>query len=375
MDPPTRRSPKGTHSISGQISRQHSCRSTKRYRSSQRGNKEVEVHPTTTQERNRCQNAESRAHDQHRWSRHPGAQDPRDPASVSLAQDIVLRRRQRGEEVLLVHRQTTEPRYCNCWSDFQVLQFSVAVDNDAEEKHECFVFISDKLAEEITLTIGQAFELAYKRFLETSGKDLESQRRAMITQQKIKRLEQENNIYKQRLLDISHFSNIRPELDQYLRKHEMKNILEVPLATSVSSNDNFEQVNGTAKKLVDFSSDNTNGNGNERIIPETQITLWFLAPPIPPRAFENTPAVGTKLEGLLLNEFDQDNDFDPRSFENNHTNAFSSTNGSASSPPLSTVAAHAEDSLIYCSFQLHHPQRPPGEPILIIITRRTPPGL
>jgi hypothetical protein len=192
------------------------------------------------------------------------------------------------------------------------------VDNDAEEKHECFVFISDKLAEEITLTIGQAFELAYKRFLETSGKDLESQRRAMITQQKIKRLEQENNIYKQRLLDISHFSNIRPELDQYLRKHEMKNILEVPLATSVSSNDNFEQVNGTAKKLVDFSSDNTNGN----------------APPIPPRAFENTPAVGTKLEGLLLNEFDQDNDFDPRSFENNHTNAFSSTNGSASSPPL-----------------------------------------
>lgn len=29
---------------------------------------------------------------------------------------------------------------------------------------------SVKLAEEITLTIGQAFELAYKRFLETFGK-------------------------------------------------------------------------------------------------------------------------------------------------------------------------------------------------------------
>lgn len=79
----------------------------------------------------------------------------------------------------------------------------IFLENENEETHECFVFISDKLAEEITLTIGQAFELAYKRFLETSGKDLESQRRAMITQQKIKRLEQENNIYKQRLLEIS----------------------------------------------------------------------------------------------------------------------------------------------------------------------------
>merc|ERR1719507_199815 len=28
-----------------------------------------------------------------------------------------------------------------------------------EEKHTCFVFVSDKLAEEITLTIGQAFDL------------------------------------------------------------------------------------------------------------------------------------------------------------------------------------------------------------------------
>lgn len=32
----------------------------------------------------------------------------------------------------------------------------------AEETHECFVFISSKLASDITLTIGQAFELAYR---------------------------------------------------------------------------------------------------------------------------------------------------------------------------------------------------------------------
>lgn len=38
----------------------------------------------------------------------------------------------------------------------------IAKEGADSEKHMCFVFVSDKLAEEITLTIGQAFELAYK---------------------------------------------------------------------------------------------------------------------------------------------------------------------------------------------------------------------
>nr|XP_023024285.1 PTB domain-containing engulfment adapter protein 1 [Leptinotarsa decemlineata] len=194
------------------------------------------------------------------------------------------------------------------------------VDNDAEETHECFVFISDKLAEEITLTIGQAFELAYKRFLETSGKDLESQRRAMITQQKIKRLEQENNIYKQRLLDISNITNVKQELEQYLRKNELKNILEIKSSNGESIVKSPVQRNGSIKELLDLTSDNTS-NGN--------------APPVPPRTFDYTPAVGTKLEGLLFNELDPDDDFNPRSYENNHLEVqVSNNNGTESNPPL-----------------------------------------
>ncbi|KAL3286423.1 hypothetical protein HHI36_000931 [Cryptolaemus montrouzieri] len=198
------------------------------------------------------------------------------------------------------------------------------VNSDAEDTHECFVFISDKLAEEITLTIGQAFELAYKRFLETSGKDLESQRRAILTQQRIKRLELENNIYKQRLLFLSQLSSIKPDLDQYLRKHEIKNILEIPQTnSSVSSSENStttEHTNGNSVRLLDFDS-GLNGNGS--------------APPVPPRAFDSTPspAIGTKLEGLLLNEFEQenDNDFDPRSFE--QTNGDSTPKAPLIAPP------------------------------------------
>lgn len=149
-------------------------------------------------------------------------------------------------------------------------QFTLVVDNE-EEKHECFVFISDKLAEEITLTIGQAFELAYRRFLDTSGKDLESQRRVMVTQQRIKRLEQEVNIYKKRLLDVAQFAGVKSEIDQYLRRQELNNILELPSSVNAVSNFEDDHVNGNGvssenssnHKLVDLmmSSNNEITNG------------------------------------------------------------------------------------------------------------------
>lgn len=40
-------------------------------------------------------------------------------------------------------------------------------------------------AEEITLTIGQAFDLAYRRFLETSGQDLDSKKQCIVLQKKV----------------------------------------------------------------------------------------------------------------------------------------------------------------------------------------------
>lgn len=67
------------------------------------------------------------------------------------------------------------------------------------------------------------------------------------------------------------------------------------------------------------------------------VRLGLSAPPVPPRHFEQQPSVGTKLEGLLLNEIESDQDFDPRSFENENNGSshlFSNMNGSANSPPL-----------------------------------------
>ncbi|KAF7270174.1 PTB domain-containing adapter protein ced-6 isoform X2 [Rhynchophorus ferrugineus] len=172
-------------------------------------------------------------------------------------------------------------------------------DGEIEDRHECFVFISEKLAEEITLTIGQAFELAYRRFLETSGKDLEAQRRAMLIQQKIKKLEQEVKTYRQRLRDVSQFSGIRTELDAYLRQKGLKNILDS--TTTPKNNDSTQSLSSYKSENTEFL-DFSDLNGSAPTVPQ-----------VPPR---ETPTVGTKLEGLLLNELDHDNDFDPRSFEN-----------------------------------------------------------
>ncbi|KAK9299597.1 hypothetical protein QLX08_007410 [Tetragonisca angustula] len=238
--------------------------------------------------------------------------------------------------------------------------FSFIAKEENADRHTCFVFVSDKLAEEITLTIGQAFDLAYRRFLETSGKDLETQRRCMVLQQKIKRLEYENNVYRQRLQDIAAIKG-SADVSAYLSQHNLPDILHVPGAT----NDTV-QVNGLGSKSslgINDSNGNTS-NGSQQ------------PPPVPPRSFEKTfddnfmggestptPSVGTKLEGLLMDEFEED--FNPRAYEStangltNHqtnynnllngqvssnSNFFSQSNGTTSPPPLLAPPPKAKDS-------------------------------
>ncbi|XP_043498506.1 PTB domain-containing engulfment adapter protein 1-like [Polistes fuscatus] len=241
--------------------------------------------------------------------------------------------------------------------------FSFIAKEEDAEKHTCFVFVSDRLAEEITLTIGQAFDLAYRRFLETSGKDLETQRRCMVLQQKIKRLEHENNVYRQRLQDIAAIKG-SADVSTYLLQHDLPDILHVPGAPSESP-----QVNGTNNNKSPLIGINNDSNGNTSNGPQQP-------PPVPPRSFEKsfdddfmgseatpTPVVGTKLEGLLMDEFEED--FNPRAYEtaanglanlptnnnsllngqlSSNSNIFAQSNGTASPPPLLAPPPKAKDS-------------------------------
>ncbi|XP_078539817.1 PTB domain-containing engulfment adapter protein 1 isoform X4 [Lissotriton helveticus] len=57
-------------------------------------------------------------------------------------------------------------------------------------------------AEEITLTIGQAFDLAYRKFLESGGKDVETRKQIAGLQKRIQELETENTELKCKVQDL-----------------------------------------------------------------------------------------------------------------------------------------------------------------------------
>ncbi|XP_067003317.2 PTB domain-containing engulfment adapter protein 1 [Anabrus simplex] len=245
--------------------------------------------------------------------------------------------------------------------------FSFIAKEADSESHNCFVFVSDKLAEEITLTIGQAFDLAYRRFMETSGKDLEVQRRLILLQQKVKRLEGENVVLRQRLTDVSQIKG-QADVEEYMARNGIQDLLEVPstvTSSNTTSNSQSSPESSYTSDILNSSHTTSQGskeNGNLLNLsggsvassngfsspPSTQSQ----PPPVPPRAFEasnkpfgdddfmsEVPAVGTKLEGLLLDELEEDDDFNPRAYEPSPGNGaassalFAGTNGSASSPP------------------------------------------
>uniref|UniRef100_A0A3Q2QP35 PTB domain-containing engulfment adapter protein 1 n=1 Tax=Fundulus heteroclitus TaxID=8078 RepID=A0A3Q2QP35_FUNHE len=80
--------------------------------------------------------------------------------------------------------------------------FTFICKDSESNKHLCYVFDSEKCAEEITLTIGQAFDLAYKKFLESGGKDVETRKQIGGLQKRIQELETENAELKKQLQEL-----------------------------------------------------------------------------------------------------------------------------------------------------------------------------
>ncbi|KAM4777237.1 PTB domain-containing engulfment adapter protein 1 isoform 3-T8 [Cyanocitta cristata] len=80
--------------------------------------------------------------------------------------------------------------------------FTFICKDSESNKHLCYVFDSEKCAEEITLTIGQAFDLAYRKFLESGGKDVETRKQIAGLQKRIQELETENAELKNKVQDL-----------------------------------------------------------------------------------------------------------------------------------------------------------------------------
>ena len=101
--------------------------------------------------------------------------------------------------------------------------FSFIAKEGDSDIHSCFVFISDKLAEEITLTIGQAFDLAYRRFLETSTKEVDLRRQVVSLQHQLITSQQEIASLKQRMTQIIALKN-RDDVDSYMVQNGVRTI-------------------------------------------------------------------------------------------------------------------------------------------------------
>ncbi|KAM5151543.1 PTB domain-containing engulfment adapter protein 1 isoform 2-T2 [Mantella aurantiaca] len=87
--------------------------------------------------------------------------------------------------------------------------FTFICKDSESNKHLCYVFDSEKCAEEITLTIGQAFDLAYRKFLESGGKDVETRKQIAGLQKRIQELETENSELKYKVQDLENQLRIR----------------------------------------------------------------------------------------------------------------------------------------------------------------------
>ncbi|XP_043931090.1 PTB domain-containing engulfment adapter protein 1 isoform X1 [Protopterus annectens] len=107
-------------------------------------------------------------------------------------------------------------------------------------KHLCYVFDSEKCAEEITLTIGQAFDLAYRKFLESGGKDVEARKQIAGLQKKIQDLEAENLQLKMKV----------QELENQLRITEISTSPVGSMTSTSPSTDIFDMVPFTPSSPV-----------------------------------------------------------------------------------------------------------------------------
>lgn len=80
--------------------------------------------------------------------------------------------------------------------------FAFIAKDSGVPQHTCYVFECEKMAEELTLTVGQAFDLAYRRFLEKKSANPESQKKLTEMEEKIKVAEEEKEALRRKIAQL-----------------------------------------------------------------------------------------------------------------------------------------------------------------------------
>lgn len=185
--------------------------------------------------------------------------------------------------------------------------FSFIAKEDSSTRHKCFVFLSEKLAEQITLTVGEAFDLAYQKFIEKNGRDLENRKQVIVLRKRIAELESENNELKEKLAAALRQNSINYD----------QRTPSLPTSPVPSQPPSFlATLAGPASSAISSASVpvlQPPPVAAKRSHPCTSPTNMAIMEDLS----NNGPDVGKKLENLRLDKFEDifDNEFDPRADE------------------------------------------------------------
>ncbi|XP_078183269.1 PTB domain-containing engulfment adapter protein 1 isoform X2 [Callithrix jacchus] len=149
--------------------------------------------------------------------------------------------------------------------------FTFICKDSESNKHLCYVFDSEKCAEEITLTIGQAFDLAYRKFLESGGKDVETRKQIAGLQKRIQDLETENMELKNKVQDLENQLRITqvstPPLLHKMSGHEQHGFQRCSSSFWCSSGDPSPCLNISSISVTPVN------------LPDSRLSLGLLIPP------------------------------------------------------------------------------------------------
>ncbi|CAJ0942374.1 unnamed protein product, partial [Mesorhabditis belari] len=240
--------------------------------------------------------------------------------------------------------------------------FSFIAKAEESNRHDCFVFMAEKVAEQITLTVGEAFDLAYKNFMDKNRVTLQNQKQVLLLKKRIIDLEEENQALT-RLVESYRAQNNTLQANNPLIGTPALPTSPMPptppqlpprtlpsLQNGVNSNEYVisPSTHGASASLGVYTKPTTRNqvslleiepcsptgslsspSGSTAAPPQPQSQPLgappaFIAPPPPivPRRKDlptssNVPEIGRRLEGLQLNNVENvfDDNFNPRATE------------------------------------------------------------
>merc|ERR1712018_68115 len=113
--------------------------------------------------------------------------------------------------------------------------FSFISSSSNNDEFNCFVFLSNKLAKDVTLTLAQAFDLAYVKSQDEVTDDATTTDLNILIK-KIQVLEHENAVLKKRMKDVVDIKGKNKEVKQYMKENDIVDLCTLkPLLISTDA--------------------------------------------------------------------------------------------------------------------------------------------